>query len=112
MRARLRSIVLRVQDGSGARQFFGELLGGSPTETNADDAFELEWPGGGRLRFEVVPGAAPGIDRLELEGEPAELEIAGARFVVSRRRGANPPRAGGAPGGGRRASRRRTRSRR
>lgn len=85
-RARLRSIVLRVQDGAAARRFFGDLLGGSPTASTADDGFELEWPGGGRLRFEVAPDAAPGIDRLELEGEPAELEIAGTRFVVSRSR--------------------------
>lgn len=82
--ARLRSIVLRVKDGAAARGFFGDLLCGSPTEMNTNDGFELEWPGGGRLRFEVVPDAAPGIARLELEGEPAELEIAGARFVVSR----------------------------
>ena len=102
-----------VPDGAAARGFFGELLGGSPTESNADDAFELEWPGGGRLRFEVAPDAAPGIDRLELEGEPAELEIAGARFVVVPERAlARRRRAGGARGGGRRASRRRTRSRR
>jgi methylmalonyl-CoA/ethylmalonyl-CoA epimerase len=85
--ARLRSIVLRVQDGGAARGLFGDLLGGSPTGSTADDAFELEWPGGGRLRFEVAPDAAPGIDRLELEGNPAELEIAGTRFVVSRNEG-------------------------
>jgi len=83
-RTRLRAVVLRVRDGAAARRFFGDLLGGSPTETNADDAFELEWPGGGRLRFEVAPDADPGVDHLDLEGSLGDLEIAGARFVVSR----------------------------
>ena len=82
-RARLRCVVLRVRDGSAARRFFGDLLGGSPTAPATEDAFELEWPGGGRLSFEVVPDAAPGIERLELDGNPADLEIAGTRFVVS-----------------------------
>jgi methylmalonyl-CoA/ethylmalonyl-CoA epimerase len=82
--ARLRSIVLRVTDGAAARRFFVDLLGGSPTASTADDEFELEWPGGGRLRFEVAPEAVPGIACLELEGKPEELEIAGTRFVVSR----------------------------
>lgn len=82
-RARLRSIVLRVRDGAAARRFFGDLLGGSSTATTADDAFELEWPGGGRLRFEVAPDTPPGIARLDLEGNPADLEIARTRLVVS-----------------------------
>jgi methylmalonyl-CoA/ethylmalonyl-CoA epimerase len=79
--ARLRRVVLRVPEIDGARALYVDVLGG--TEVSTDDfGLELEWPGGGRLAFEVVTGATPGVDRLELEGAPAALEIAGTRFVV------------------------------
>ncbi|MEX2256520.1 MAG: VOC family protein [Acidimicrobiia bacterium] len=82
-RARLRRVVVRTRDLEGARTMFGGLLEGTPAGTPTDDAFELEWPGGGHLRFELAPDGHEGVDRLELDGAPDEVEVAGARLVVS-----------------------------
>jgi methylmalonyl-CoA/ethylmalonyl-CoA epimerase len=82
-RARLRHIVVRTRDLDAARRLFVDLLGGTPIGRTDGGRCELEWPGGGRLLLELAPDAAPGIDRLELEGHvDDDVTIAGARFVV------------------------------
>ena len=81
--ARLRRVVLRTRDIDATRALYVELLGGTPVERGPEgSALELEWPGGGRLAFDLVPDAEPGIDRLELDGPPGELTILRTRFVV------------------------------
>jgi catechol 2,3-dioxygenase-like lactoylglutathione lyase family enzyme len=80
--ARLRRVVVRTHDLDGARSVFGDLFQGELTEPATDRGFELEWIGGGCLRFEPAGDGPDGIDRLELDGPADELEVAGARFVV------------------------------
>jgi len=81
-RARLRRVVVRSPDLDSARSLFGDLLGGTSIGPATEGDLELEWPGGGCLRFELSRDAPPGIDRLELDGAPDDLEVAGARLVV------------------------------
>jgi len=77
--AELCRVVLRTPDRSGARRFFGDLLGGGEAASGARTT-ELVWPGGGRLCLEDHDGA-PGIDRLELAGPAPERRVAGTRVV-------------------------------
>jgi catechol 2,3-dioxygenase-like lactoylglutathione lyase family enzyme len=80
--ARLRRVVLRTRDLDAARRVYVDLLGGTPVDDHAPDGVVLEWPGGGRIALEPTADGAPGIDRLELEGPPGELTVAGTRLVV------------------------------
>ena len=76
----MRQVVLRVEDLPGAYAFFGGLLGGA-VAGHGGDFVELRWPGGAQLRLER--GAGPGgIVRLELDGPPRDLRVAGTRFVT------------------------------
>ena len=76
---RLRQVVLRTSDLAGAGAFFGDLLGGE-VGAHGPGFVELRWPGGAQLRLEA--GDEPGgIVRLELDGPPRDLLIAGTRFV-------------------------------
>lgn len=75
----LRQVVLRGDDPKGARAFFADLLGGELTG-DGPGFVELRWPGGAQLRLEEHDG--PGrIDRLELDGPPRDVRIAGTRCV-------------------------------
>ncbi|GIU86323.1 MAG: hypothetical protein KatS3mg009_0838 [Acidimicrobiia bacterium] len=78
--ARLVRVVLRTTDLPGARALYEGLLGGGP-EHEAAGALDLVWPGGGRLRIEEHPGAAPGVDRLEVAGLARAVEVLGTSFV-------------------------------
>jgi catechol 2,3-dioxygenase-like lactoylglutathione lyase family enzyme len=77
---RLRQVVLRVEDLPGASAFFGDVLGGAVVG-DGGDFVELRWPGGAQLRLERGEGTG-GIVRLELDGPPRDLVIAGTRFVA------------------------------
>jgi catechol 2,3-dioxygenase-like lactoylglutathione lyase family enzyme len=81
---RLRRVVLRTPDLGPTLEFFGGLLGGDPMAQGNGWA-ELEWSTGGRIRIEERGGAAPGIDRLELDGTgpSREVTIAGTRLVIA-----------------------------
>ncbi|HEY8215935.1 MAG TPA: VOC family protein [Acidimicrobiia bacterium] len=80
--ARLRRVVLRTRDLDAARGLYVDLLGGEPVGPDTSDGVELEWPGGGRLALEHAVDDEPGIDRLELEGSPAELTVVATRLAV------------------------------
>jgi methylmalonyl-CoA/ethylmalonyl-CoA epimerase len=78
--AKLRRVVLRTPNLSSALGFFGGVLQGEMTaesETSAD----LVWSAGARLRLEERRDAGPGVDRLEVEGLDAPVDLAGTRFV-------------------------------
>lgn len=77
---RLLRVVLRTDDLSGGRAFFGDLLGGVVSEP-APGVVDLRWPGGAQLRLEAGDGPG-GIVRLEVDGPARDLTIAGARFVA------------------------------
>lgn len=73
-------VVLASPDLDRSLEIFGGLLGGEVAE-RTDDALELHWLGGGRLRFELRTDCAPGILRLDCRGLPDDaVEIARARF--------------------------------
>jgi catechol 2,3-dioxygenase-like lactoylglutathione lyase family enzyme len=84
----LRRVVLRTPTLPAALDFFGGLLEGETVEEGSAEQgagwAELAWSSGGRIRLEEHAGATPGVDRLELEGpgDPRELTLAGARFVI------------------------------
>lgn len=78
--ARLRHVVLRTPSLTSALGFFAGMLHGHIT-AETDERIELAWPGGAAIALELHPGAAPGVDRLELEGLDAAVEVLGTRFV-------------------------------
>lgn len=78
--ARLRRVVLRTPSLPSALGLFSGLLRGDVVESDASSA-ELRWPSGSRLRLEARADAAPGVDRLEVEGLAAAREVLGTRFV-------------------------------
>jgi catechol 2,3-dioxygenase-like lactoylglutathione lyase family enzyme len=84
-RTQLRRVVMSTPSLPAAVGFFAGLLDGEVVDESAD-AVELEWPGGGRVRLEAGPDAAPGFARLEgaRPGEPGTFDLSGAPFVVDR----------------------------
>jgi methylmalonyl-CoA/ethylmalonyl-CoA epimerase len=78
--AKLRRVVLRTPNLSSALGFFSGLLQGTVTAAGEGRA-DLEWPGNARLRLEQQPDATPGVDRLEVIGLAAPIELIGTRFV-------------------------------
>jgi methylmalonyl-CoA/ethylmalonyl-CoA epimerase len=78
--AKLRRVVLRTPSLSSALGFFGGVLHGEVTAESATSA-DLVWPAGARLRLEENRDASPGVDRLEVEGLDAPVELVGTRFV-------------------------------
>ncbi len=78
---RLRRVVLATPDLDATRTFFGDLLDGEPTE-EGEGWVEFTWVSGARLRLEHRPDGQRGIDRLELEGKPRDLVVAGTRVLV------------------------------
>ena len=82
--AYLERVVLHVPELAKARDFFGGVLRGEVTGSDAESV-DLLWPtSGARVRLEARPGS-PGVDRYDVDagGEAREIEIAGARFVCS-----------------------------
>jgi hypothetical protein len=79
-RAVLRRVVLRTPQLAPALSFFAGVLLGE-VEREDDGTAELVWPRGARIRLEEQHGAAPGIDRLEVDGLAAPRVEAGTRFV-------------------------------
>jgi methylmalonyl-CoA/ethylmalonyl-CoA epimerase len=78
--ATLRRVVLRTPRLSSALGFFGGLLQGDVV-AESDRVADLEWPGSARLRLELQSDATPGVDRLEIAGLDAPVEMIGTRFV-------------------------------
>jgi catechol 2,3-dioxygenase-like lactoylglutathione lyase family enzyme len=78
--AKLRRVVLRTPNLPSALALFGGLLHGD-IEREMETAADLVWPNGSRLRLEVHPESAPGIDRLEIEGLTEPIELIGTRLV-------------------------------
>jgi catechol 2,3-dioxygenase-like lactoylglutathione lyase family enzyme len=76
----LRRVVLRTPNLSSALAFFSGLLQGTVID-EGDGRADLEWPGNARLRLELQPDAPPGVDRLEVIGLAAPVELIGTRFV-------------------------------
>ena len=85
--ARLRRVVLRTPVLVDAVAFFATLLEGV-VERESAQRIELVWPRGARIALEHHTDAAPGVDRLEVEGLANERTVIGTRFVP----------AGGQPG--------------
>jgi methylmalonyl-CoA/ethylmalonyl-CoA epimerase len=78
--AHLRRVVLRTPALASAVSFFAGLLQGD-IERESDTRVELVWPRGARIALELHPDAAPGVDRLEVEGLAEPCTIIGTRFV-------------------------------
>jgi catechol 2,3-dioxygenase-like lactoylglutathione lyase family enzyme len=78
--ARLRRVVLRTRDLPEAVKFFSGMLEGE-IEQASDQRVDLVWPRRARITPELRPDAAPGVDRLEVEGLAQEVTIIGTRFV-------------------------------
>ena len=78
--AHFRRAVLRSPSLDATVSFFSEFLHGE-IEAKRDGRVELVWPTGSRIAIESHPDALPGIDRLEIEGLAAPVELIGTRFV-------------------------------
>jgi hypothetical protein len=65
---------------ASAVSFFAGLLQGD-IERESDTRVELVWPRGARIALELHPDAAPGVDRLEVEGLAEPCTIIGTRFL-------------------------------
>ena len=79
-KATLRRVVLRTPALAAAVGFFAGVLQGD-VERESDARVDLVWPGGGRIGLEQRTDAAPGVDRLELEGIASERTIIGTRLT-------------------------------
>ncbi len=64
--------------------FFAGLLEGEVVD-DAEDAVELAWPGGGRIRLELDRDATPGFRRIDAvhAGAAATRTISGAPFALT-----------------------------
>jgi methylmalonyl-CoA/ethylmalonyl-CoA epimerase len=78
--AKLRRVVLRTPNLASALGLFSGLLHGE-VASESENVCELVWPGGAHIALELHPDAAPGVDRLEIEGLAAPVEVIGTRFV-------------------------------
>lgn len=76
----LRCVVLRTPAISAALGFFAGLLGGDVTRDGANRV-DLAWPGGAAIALEEQRDAAPGVDRLEIEGLTEVHDVLGTRFA-------------------------------
>jgi hypothetical protein len=85
-RATVRRVVLATPSLPSAVGFFAGLLEGQVVEED-DDAVELTWPGGGRIRLELDPDARPGFRRIDGEhaGAATTRTISGAPFSLTPR---------------------------
>jgi catechol 2,3-dioxygenase-like lactoylglutathione lyase family enzyme len=81
--AYLTRVVLASDDLDRGLELFEGMLGGEVVE-RGDDAVELCWPRGGRLRLERRDDRAPGFLRLDVLGAPADVESIGSARVSAR----------------------------
>jgi catechol 2,3-dioxygenase-like lactoylglutathione lyase family enzyme len=82
----LRRVVIATPSVTAALAFYAGLLGGD--EVAAGEGWvELGWPGGARIKLEQRPDGGPRVDRLEgdVDGPPAEYEVAGTKLVLASR---------------------------
>ena len=79
----LQHVVIRSPALSSALGFFAGMLHGH-IERESADRVELSWPGGAAIAIEEHLGALPGVDRLEIAGLDAEVEVLGTRFAPPR----------------------------
>ncbi|HEX6312210.1 MAG TPA: VOC family protein [Acidimicrobiia bacterium] len=85
-RGYLRRVVVATPSLPATLGFFAGLLGGE--EVAAGEGWvELGWAGAGRVKLEQRHDVGPGIDRLEgdVDGEPVEYVVAGARLRLAPR---------------------------
>jgi catechol 2,3-dioxygenase-like lactoylglutathione lyase family enzyme len=78
--AYLTRIVLASDDLDRGLELFEGMLGGEAVE-RGDDAVELRWPRGGRLRLERRDDRPPGFLRLDVARAPAGVESIGNAAV-------------------------------
>lgn len=78
--AKLRRVVLRTPNLADALTFFSGLLRGD-VERESERTADLVWPRGARIRLELQPDAAPGVDRLEVEGLTRPTTLLGTTFA-------------------------------
>lgn len=83
-RATAQRVVLATPSLPSAVGFFAGLLEGEVVE-DGEDAVELAWPGGGRIRLELDGNATPGFRRVDAvhAGAPGTRTISGAPFRLS-----------------------------
>jgi catechol 2,3-dioxygenase-like lactoylglutathione lyase family enzyme len=83
---RLRRVVMSTPSLPAAVGFFAGLLDGEVVSDDGD-AVELAWPGSGRVRLELRPGAPPGFLRLEGEhdGATETWDLSGAPLLLCSR---------------------------
>jgi catechol 2,3-dioxygenase-like lactoylglutathione lyase family enzyme len=79
-RALLRRVVLRTPSLPAAMGFFAGVLQGD-VEQESDSRVDLVWPGGARIGLALDTDAAPGVDRLEIEGLNEPRTLIGAQLV-------------------------------
>jgi catechol 2,3-dioxygenase-like lactoylglutathione lyase family enzyme len=79
-RALLRRVVLRTPSLPAAIGFFSGVLQGD-VEQESDERVDLVWPGGARIGLALDTDAAPGVDRLEIEGLAEPRTMIGAQLV-------------------------------
>ena len=78
--ARLRRVVVRTPSLDETVAFFHDLLHGE-VEAARDSRVDLVWPGGARIAIEHHADAAPGVDRLVVEGLDEPVELIGTKFA-------------------------------
>jgi methylmalonyl-CoA/ethylmalonyl-CoA epimerase len=79
-RATLRRVVLRTPALASAVGFFAGVLQGD-IERETDTRVDLVWPRGARIGLEIQADAAPGVDRLEVEGLREAVTVIGTRLA-------------------------------
>ena len=76
----LRRVVLGAPEPAALLPLYAELLAGTVTEAGDDGSLDVSWPGGD-LRIERRTDRPPGVDRLEIEGLPAPVNVLGTWFT-------------------------------
>ena len=79
----LQRVVIRSPALSSALGFFAGMLHGH-VERETADRVELSWPSGAAIAIAEHHEALPGVDRLEIAGLDADVEVLGTRFAPPR----------------------------
>ncbi len=81
----LRRVVVGTPSLTATLGFFAGLLHGTEV-AGGEGWFDLEWPGGARIKLEHRPDLPPGVDRLEADvtgdGRLGERIVAGTRLLL------------------------------
>ncbi|HET9730070.1 MAG TPA: VOC family protein [Acidimicrobiia bacterium] len=75
----LRRVVIRTPALAAATAFFAGMLQGD-VEHEDDTTVDFVWPHGSRVRLEARTDAAPGVDRLEVDGLRESVTLIGTTF--------------------------------